>query len=848
MHLLAPLLLLWQIVGAGAKQGTIGMGISMYKPVCAYACHDALASLYLSCTTFSAEGHDMEGMVMKRMEEMGGEAMGTTSEECYATDPVWAQTLAYCFRDRCAIDGAKEGAVRKAWTALSMTEAAYEDSIPPERPAAELAADAVWLNVTSLVNSELYFSYRQTLSEFEFQEEMHVRLSVVVCALTVGITLLAGLYQHLSAGRLGNLIPFGVSKHLLLPALFNGRHQAPLPGNLGYAPSRILSLFIFLYVVLNLIFSAVPYKSTLPTVANAWFTSEKSEIATYVANRTGVLSFANLALAILFAGRSNPLFWLADISQTTCLTFHRWAARVSTVQAVVHSILYTLTYFWSGGADAYYAEVKVAYYWWGIVATVLMSLGIAFSALPIRLYQYEIFLVSHIVMAIMVLVGCWYHVVLRFKYNWGYEVWLYIAFALWAFDRLSRFLLGIYRDMLGTTTQALAELAPGGKLIKLTVYPGTKWNFGPGQHAFLSFPTTGRLWENHPFSIAAWDHGLAPPTSEGSQTARKEVEKDPEIAAAPVLDDSSGSSSRQTSQTRTRPGQPSRPSVTFLVRPRKGITSSIQRDLSLVRGTPVPLPLSIEGPYGRAANLASAESILCIAGGMGITALMAYVQRFVEARRAGSGALKAARLLLAWSYRQREIAEMVRALLPADAAAVGVECRWTCTGTGTADSAAGAGDGRMDVDALVREEAVGVRRLAVLVCAPGTLADEARRVVVGVVGEGGTRIDLHEESFAWPWQLNLAVPSSVLFSQRELAGITSTVHGERDTRKAQSGVPGSREASESPRAKARGGLGRGPPADHRRTSRGWWTGSRLDLADLCCVTWPVPSLLSPHGD
>ncbi|PBP21147.1 ferric reductase like transmembrane component [Diplocarpon rosae] len=659
MHLLASLLLLGQMTGAdAAKQGTVGMGITMYKPVCAYACHDALAALYLNCTTFETEDHDMAGMVMKRMEGMGDEVVGTTSEECYASDPVWAQTLAYCFHDRCAIDGASEAAVKKAWTALSMTEATYEDSLPAERPAVELDADAEWLNVTSLVNSELYFSNRQTLSEFEFQEEMHVRLSVVVCAVTAGITLLAGLYQYLSAGKLGNLIPFGVSKHLLLPALFNGRHQTPLAGNLGYAPSRILSLIIFLYVLLNLIFSAVPYKSTLPTAPNAWFTSERSEIATYVANRTGVLSFANLALAILFAGRSNPLFWLADISQTTCLTFHRWAARVSTAQAIVHSIIYTLTYFWSGGAAAYYDEVKVAYYWWGIVATVFMSLGVAFSALPIRLYQYEIFLVSHIIMAILVLVGCWYHIVLRFSYSWGYQVWLYIAFAFWAFDRLSRFLLGIYRDMLGTTTQAVAELVPGAHLIKLTVYPGKTWSFGAGQHAFLFFPATGRLWENHPFSIAAWDHGQPASPASASHTAHSDVEKDPEISAAPVRDDSSGSSTRQTSQTRTRAGLPSRPSVTFLIRPRRGITSSLQRDLVLAPGTPVPLPLSLEGPYGRAANLASAEAVLCIAGGIGITALTAYVQHFVEARRAASGAVKAARLLLAWSYREREMAEV----------------------------------------------------------------------------------------------------------------------------------------------------------------------------------------------
>ncbi|PVH70598.1 hypothetical protein DL98DRAFT_661067 [Cadophora sp. DSE1049] len=780
MHFTTQLFLLAQLsTGAVAvKDGVIGMGISMYKPVCAYACHDSLASLWLNCTTFSTGHDDMAGMDMKLLKrmDMGGEAEATTSMECVASNMPWLQTLAYCLKDRCGIDGVGEKKIAKAYSTLSMSDAAvYSEMLPATAPTTELEADAMWLNETSLVNYDLYFSNRQTLQEFEYQEDTHAQLSVAIMAITVGFTLLAGKYMKFSAAGLGNMIPIKLSKVLLLPALFNGKHQTPLAGNIGYAPSRILSLVIFIYVFLNLIFSAVPYKSVFPQTSSAWFADSKSEISTYVTNRTGVLSFANIALSILFAGRNNPLIWVTGFSQTTCLTFHRWAARVATVQAVVHSIIYTYLDFWGGGSAKYYANVKLPYYYWGIIGTIFLCLAITFSILPIRRFQYEIFLVSHIIMVIIALVGCWYHVVLRFTYNWGYEVWLYVAFAFWGFERLSRMAIVVYRNMIGsTTTQAVAELTSGGTFMKLTVYPSKNWTFKPGQHAFLYFPSTGRFWENHPFSIAGWDTGSTtsitnstPSTHQGSGTVEhhKDIEKDLQISTAPLPDSDSTSShpishsqpstthiTHSPHHTHHHPALTPRPSITFLLRPMSGLTSSLHRDLSLTPTTPTYLPLTLEGPYGHAIDLSHADSILCVGGGIGITALLSYIQFFVEARRSGSAAVKARRLVLAWSYRERDFAGIVRGMLPLDARASGVECLWTCTGAeavGKGEGEEGVGVGRLDVSQVLTEEVGSVKRLAVLVCAPGGLADSVRREVVRLHGEGGTRIDLHEDSFAW---------------------------------------------------------------------------------------------------
>jgi len=178
----APFVLLWLLAttATAVKHGTVGMGITMYKPLCGYACQNSLLSLYLNCTTF--DGHsDMEGMSMKLRKRMDMEGpMGMTSDSCYQSDMPWLQTLAYCMKERCAVDGVGETDIEKVYGILAANGQpvpSYSSMIPSEAPTEELADDAMWLNTTSLVNGDMYQEYHETLSNFEFQEDTHVRLS-----------------------------------------------------------------------------------------------------------------------------------------------------------------------------------------------------------------------------------------------------------------------------------------------------------------------------------------------------------------------------------------------------------------------------------------------------------------------------------------------------------------------------------------------------------------------------------------------------------------------------------------------------------------------------------------------
>lgn len=160
-------------------QGTIGLGIEMYKPLCCYACHDSLSSLYLNCTSFS-EKMDHSGMDMKLLKrmDMGGESMATTSDACYASDEIWLQTLAYCIEDKCSKDGVSENKQSQCFAKVAANGEPVPDMqalLPPQPPVLALGEEEIWLNVTRLVNEDTYLTNRRTLSEFSSSEERHTR-------------------------------------------------------------------------------------------------------------------------------------------------------------------------------------------------------------------------------------------------------------------------------------------------------------------------------------------------------------------------------------------------------------------------------------------------------------------------------------------------------------------------------------------------------------------------------------------------------------------------------------------------------------------------------------------------
>lgn len=484
--------------------------------------------------------------------------------------------------------------------------------------------------------------------------------------------------------------------YLVYPSAVGTYQVRPLPFSLGNVPTVGQSFYIFLMVIFNIILTAVNYKTTRPFV---WYETQHQEILGLVMFRTGILGFSLFPLTILFAGRNNILLWLTNWSHSTYLLLHRWVARLFAVQVLLHSILALRLYISTG---SYSEEQKLPYWIWGAVATVAVSIMVVGSGLYVRRWSYEIFLISHIVLAVIVVVGCWYHVIIRFQRKWGYEMWMYATCAVWFFDRLMRVL-----RMLKTGVRRAKVADIGDGFVRVDVQ-GIRWSAVPGQHVYAYFPTMNPLrpWENHPFSVLptamlrSSHHSIDTADSDtGSSTNHTDSEKqnNTTISTKPVL------------QAHTSTG------LTLFIRKSSGMTKSLKAHDSLLT--------LLDGPYPNNPTKAilQCDRLLLIGGGIGITGLLPWVTCHSNAK-------------LCWSVKQT-----AECLLDAMSNFLG-EIREKDVKVGR----------RVDVrEVLGQEVQSGWARIGVVVCGPGGLCDDVRSAVTAAGKKEKTVFELQVDAYSW---------------------------------------------------------------------------------------------------
>lgn len=164
-------------VGA-AKNGIVGFGIDIFPDLCCQSCTDSLSTLYLSCTTFPDTNTTSSMRKRHGDEDMAG--MPTTSDECRASNLPWLQTMAHCIQQNCnavGFEASKQALCFSKHAVAGAAEPTFQKCLPAKVPTVEVAGDAVWLNSTSLVNSELYYSTYGTYAEFERSEVFHTTYS-----------------------------------------------------------------------------------------------------------------------------------------------------------------------------------------------------------------------------------------------------------------------------------------------------------------------------------------------------------------------------------------------------------------------------------------------------------------------------------------------------------------------------------------------------------------------------------------------------------------------------------------------------------------------------------------------
>ncbi|KAI4268974.1 MAG: hypothetical protein L6R35_006714 [Caloplaca aegaea] len=690
--------------------GLIGYGISMYKPLCAYVCRDLLSTSMLNCS----ETMDMSGGMSMHMH-----GAGETSPDCYATDDAFLGTLAYCMSTHC--QGTAIYELERYWS-LNVAGRQPEQPLPKASYQETLAGITLEpmetlvvgeeLNQTMLVSEEDYEMSHNAQAIFEKMEVNHETYGIVLIVTGAAIPIACSLLRF---------IPFPATKvtkfnaWFIDPPVFGSRHKTPIAG-LFHMPTRGQAFFIVYLVAINVILSAAGIESEQP---NSWFPSasgSSGEILAYFSNRVGVLSFANMPLLFLYAGRNNVLLWLTSWSHGTFLLLHRWVAAIATLQAILHSAIYLHIYIHNG---EHTSESQMTYWIWGIIATLSMTILLPTSLLPLRKRAYEFFLAWHVLLSIFVLAGSLWHILARFSRQWGYENWIYIAIAIWGFERAMR----------------LARLARNGvKVAKVTIIDDDYVSVhvegvtGSG-HAYLYFPTlTWRVWENHPFSVAS---AVLPPSSSASSSSGAEVmdlekrgDGDNRFSSSSSSDSNSNSASKpHFSSSSSSSSPPSRIGLTFLLRTKAGVTKALRAHASL--------PVLVESGYGPPhTDLSSYPLLICIAGGVGITACVPYL-------RAHPGEAK-----LFWGARSQGVVDAIMAGSLLQGGGVQTE---TFVGK------------RMSIRQVLGKElsaaaAGGGGEAVVLVSGPSEMADEVR----GVVGElgrkrggEGIKVKLLEEAFSW---------------------------------------------------------------------------------------------------
>lgn len=561
-------------------------------------------------------------------------------------------------------------------------------------------------------------------------------------------------------------------EHILTPAAFD--HHCAEPLGWWIVPPRLQSLTILIFIIINFILSFGHY-DVFST--NLYWPDATSQYARYVGDRTGVIGVANFTLTYLFATRNNILLWVTGWSFETFIQFHRWVARVSTIQAIAHSVAYTVYVLARGGWQHYWNVWRQRYWYYGAVATTAMSLLLVFSLYPLRCRVYELFLFLHVTLAIASLVGMWYHVEI---FDGNYNIFLWPCFFVWIADRILRVGRVLWYNL--PYQQSLATYSSQTNVIWVKV-PRITQTPQPGSYYFL-YLMHGTTWhESHPFTLSGWEE-------------HPSVEHEPE--------------SNQKYPLRKR-----KINLQFVIRPYNGLTArwrDLFKDHAFKSRDGRHLRILVEGPYGQRHSLRWHDTIVFIVGGTGIAIVLSYLSDILDTARAKGNGYRMQCLHIVWAVREpgffhetfdRELQPRLTEISELSDRTVEIHVQIYITGASVEQrlSDASSIDSNLETpfgtemisDPAARNSElepdehsplssaggtvtpVGIRlsvfnhrpRLenvilrctsaesdlrgdcAVVACCPSSMADSTRAAVVKAIGQGHKSIDFYPESYAW---------------------------------------------------------------------------------------------------
>ncbi|KAK0722876.1 ferric reductase like transmembrane component-domain-containing protein [Lasiosphaeria miniovina] len=497
--------------------------------------------------------------------------------------------------------------------------------------------------------------------------------------------------------------------------LFRKRHnrefQLSSALNVGTLPSRLQFVFLVGYLATNVAFCVITID----------FSGPMRTVAALVRNRTGVLAIVNMIPLFLMAGRNNPLINLIGISFDTFNLLHRWLGRIVMLESVAHTLAYLVSNAANGGWNAAFQKtLGTPYLMWGFVATCAF-IAISIQAASIfRHSYYETFKLAHIALAILSIIGVYYHLDIKKLPQIRY---LFPVIVLWVVDRVARLIRLGYRNIGAGGTRTLVEALPGGAC-RVTVTMARPWEFKPGQHAYLYMPSVG-YWQSHPFTVA-WSDETDAASGEKLPMDRQDV-----------------LSVKKTT-------------VSFIIRGRTGFTGALYTKASASVDGKFSTKCFVEGPYRGSHRLHSYGTVMLFAGGIGITQAVPHVRDLVAGYSNGTAATR--KIVLVWIIQTPEHLEWIRPWMTEILAMekrrevlrimLFVSRPRSTKEIHSPSSTVQMFPGRPNIDRLLGMEVENqIGTLAVTVCGPGALSDDVRSAARNRQYQGS--VDFVEEAFSW---------------------------------------------------------------------------------------------------
>lgn len=274
--------------------------------------------------------------------------------------------------------------------------------------------------------------------------------------------------------------------YLTLPTLLTHHAEYSSYKNIiiGLFPTRLESIILFSYLLLHMLLLCIDYHYD---PYNLLFKSKSLQLTRLLADRAGILAFAQFPLIILFSTRNNVFEFFTGFRYSTFIMFHKWIGRIMVLDSMLHGVCYSIyalrSKIWETSAKQLYWQFGVFSLWVALIMLIL-SLGI------VRRHYYETFLYTHIVLAILFFYSCWKHVA-----KLGWKEWIVASLVIWTMERITRVIRMINFGFPSAKLQLFGE-----DLIKVTI-PKGNWKIQPGQYAYAYFMHPLIFWQSHPYTV-----------------------------------------------------------------------------------------------------------------------------------------------------------------------------------------------------------------------------------------------------------------------------------------------------------------------------------------------------------